>query len=474
MPLPDRDDLRDERASTGPALRPHSALELAFRLLDEHRATQGWVQERLHAAFTGWNWPGAQRGRVTDLVCGVVRRQGTLNRLLQRVVSRPLEMLEPSLQTLLSLGAYQLAYLDHVPAYAAVNEAVELTKTLGAPRWTKLVNGVLRSIGRLCLEAAASGPAVDALPLSSGRYRQLSEPVFVDPRHAPGEYLAQAFSLPGWLTERWAQRWTGETLWNLGQALNTPPVTFLRVNQLRTTLEQVLAAFSEAGVVAHVVPGHPLALRLEAGPAIPQLPGFAEGWWTPQDLTAMQAAPRLAPATGSRVWDMCAAPGTKTTHLAELMHDDGEILATDRDAERLFRIDDNAKRLGLRSIRSRFINEDPTTLPTGLFDHILLDVPCSNTGVLHRRAEARWRLEPRALFDLPLEQSALLTAAWSRLRPGGTLLYSTCSIEPEENERIVEAFAAHQGDLTVRAQASFLPSEHGDGGFQALLEKRRS
>ncbi len=472
MPLPDRDAPRFEREGSGPALRPHSSLELAYRLLDEHRATQGWVQERLHAAFTGWNWPGAQRGRVTDLVCGVVRRQGTLNRLLQRVVSRPLETLEPSLQTLLSLGAYQLAYLDHVPAYAAVNEAVELTKTIGAPRWTKLVNGVLRSITRLCLDAAAAGPAIDALPLSAGRYRQLSEPVFADPQSAPGDHLAEAFSLPGWLTARWAQRWSGETLWNLGQALNTPPVTFLRVNRRQTTIEQVLAAFSAAGVVAHPVDENADALRLESGPAIPQLPGFAEGWWTPQDLTAMQAAPRLAPVAGARVWDVCAAPGTKTTHLAELMDDHGEILATDRDAERLFRIDENARRLGLTSIRSRFINEDPSTHPAESFEHILLDVPCSNTGVLHRRAEARWRLEPRALFDLPLEQSALLSMAWSRLRPGGTLLYSTCSIEPEENELLVQSFASRQRDLVIREQVAFLPSSHGDGGFQALLEKQ--
>ncbi len=253
-------------------------------------------------------------------------------------------------------------------------------------------------------------------------------------------------------------------------ACNTAPQTYLRVNRRKTSPTALLEKFAAAGIVAEQVTDHPEALRLVSGPAIPQIPGFTTGEFTPQDLTAMRAAPRLAPAAGDRVWDMCAAPGTKTTHLAEIMDDHGEIVATDVDFDRLTRIDENAKRLGLTSIRGKFIKTDGTLLPEGPFDAILLDVPCSNTGVLHRRPEARWRLQPRDLTDLVEQQANLLAAAWTRLRPGGRLLYSTCSIEPEENSERITRFLALNPTARLTESVSFLPTSNGDGGYQALLQ----
>lgn len=451
------------------ALRPQNALEFAFRQLDEYRNTQLWVQDRLHAAFTRFNWPGAQRGIVTELVCGVVRRQATLDVLLQSVLNRPLESLEPSLQTLLSVGAYQLAFLDHVPDYAAVNEVVELTKSLNFHRWTKFANGVLRSIGRLCTDDRTEAPSANALPLVAGRYRCLTEGVFPDPATDRAGYVATAFSLPRWLTERWASRFNEDELYAVAAASNTAPQTYLRVNRRRTTPAALVARFAAIGAQAEPVAEQPDALRYLNGPAIPQLPGFAEGDFTPQDLTAMRAAVRLSPSAGDRVWDVCAAPGTKTTHLAELMDDHGEIVATDVDFERLTRIDENAKRLGLTSIHGKFIKTDGTLLPDGPFDAILLDVPCSNTGVLHRRPEARWRLQPRDIDNLVQQQANLLSDAWLRLRAGGRLLYSTCSIEPEENAERVKRFLSLHADAQMLESEQKLPSADGDGGYQALL-----
>ncbi|MDP1796328.1 MAG: transcription antitermination factor NusB, partial [Planctomycetaceae bacterium] len=355
-PRPRRSMDGDDSPRSAPlALRPQNALEFAFRQLDEYRETQMWVQDRLHAAFTRFNWPGAQRGLVTELVCGVVRRQATLDVLLQSVLNRPLDSLEPSLQTLLSLGAYQLAFLDNVPDYAAVNEVVELTKSLNFHRWTKFANGVLRSIGRLCTEERTDRPAANALPLVAGQYRRLAEAVFPVPANDRAGYVAAAFSLPRWLVDRWATRFNEADLYGVAAASNTAPQTYLRVNRRRTTPAALAERFATAGARVELVAGHPDALRYLAGPAIPQLPGFADGDFTPQDLTAMRAAVRLAPSAGNRVWDVCAAPGTKTTHLAELMDDHGEIVATDVDFERLTRIDENAKRLGLTSIRGKFI-----------------------------------------------------------------------------------------------------------------------
>ncbi|HET6425769.1 MAG TPA: 16S rRNA (cytosine(967)-C(5))-methyltransferase RsmB [Planctomycetaceae bacterium] len=464
------DESSGSRRSAPLGLRPQNALEFAFRQLDEYRASQQWVQDRLHAAFTRWNWPGAQRGLVTELVCGVVRRQATLDVLLQKVLSRPLDSLEPSLQTLLSLGAYQLAFLDDVPDYAAVNEVVELTKSLGYHRWTKIANGVLRSIGRLCTEERSDQPAFDALPLTGGYYRRLTEAVFPDPAADLAVYVASAFSLPLWLTQRWCQRMSPEEVCAVAMASNTAPQTYLRVNRRRTSPTALMEKLQAAGVKVEPIADHPDALRLISGPAIPQIPGFTAGEFTPQDLTAMRAAPRLSPGAGDRVWDVCAAPGTKTTHLAELMDDHGEIIATDVDFERLTRIDENAKRLGLSSIRGKFVKTDGTLLPEGPFDAILLDVPCSNTGVLHRRPEARWRLEPRDIIDLVEQQANLLAVSWMRLRPGGRLLYSTCSIEPEENEERIMRFLALHPEARLLEAAVFRPSAQGDGGYQALLQ----
>ncbi len=469
-----RSSPRDDAPRSAPlGLRPHNALEFAFRQLDEYRATQQWVQDRLHAAFTRWNWMGAQRGLVTELVCGVVRRQATLDVLLQSVLSRPLDSLEPSLQTLLSLGAYQIAFLDDVPDYAAVNEVVEMTKSLGFHRWTKIANGVLRSIGRLCTEERIDQPAANALPLTAGRYRRLNEAVFPDPSADLPNYVAGAFSLPLWLMQRWCQRLSPVDVCAVAAASNTAPQTYLRVNRRKITPSALMEKLVAAGVQVELVADQPDALRLLSGPAIPQIPGFMAGEFTPQDLTAMQAAPRLAPSAGERVWDVCAAPGTKTTHLAELMDDHGEIIATDVDFERLTRIDENAKRLGLTSIQGKFIKTDGTLLPEGPFDAILLDVPCSNTGVLHRRPEARWRLGPRDIHDLIEQQSNLLAAAWSRLRPGGRVVYSTCSIEPEENVERITRFLALNPDAELVEAVQKLPSAQGDGGYQALLRRTK-
>lgn len=469
---PGRSSPRDPSPRSAPlGLRPHNALEFAFRQLDEYRASQQWVQDRLHTAFTRWNWPGAQRGLVTELVCGVVRRQATLDVLLQSVLSRPLDSLEQSLQTLLSLGAYQIAFLDHIPDYAAVNEVVELTKTLGFHRWTKIANGVLRSIGRLCSEERVDQPATNALPLTAGQYRRLNEAVFPDPGTDLPKYVATAFSLPVWLMQRWCERLSAADVCAVAAASNTAPQTYLRVNRRKTTPSALMEKLVAAGVQVELVADQPDALRLLSGPAIPQIPGFTAGEFTPQDLTAMRAAPRLAPCAGDRVWDVCAAPGTKTTHLAEIMDDHGEIIATDVDFDRLTRIDENTKRLGLTSIRGKFIKTDGTLLPDGPFDVILLDVPCSNTGVLHRRPEARWRLEPRDITDLMEQQANLLGTAWTRLRPGGRLLYSTCSIEPEENTERINRFLALNPAAQLVESASFLPTSEGDGGYQALLHR---
>jgi 16S rRNA (cytosine967-C5)-methyltransferase len=213
-------------------------------------------------------------------------------------------------------------------------------------------------------------------------------------------------------------------------------------------------------------------LRLDHAGNVESLPGYHEGLFSLQDLTAMRAVETLSPQPDERVWDVCAAPGTKTCQLAERIEDRGIILATDSSTARLTMIDDGLRRLGLTCVQTERIRPDGVDLPPGPFDAILIDAPCSNTGVLHRRPEARWRLQPADITDLADTQQRLLRAALERVAPRGRVLYATCSIEPEENEAVVRDVLAGQPEFVLADEFAALPGPQGDGGYQALLKKR--
>lgn len=452
------------------ALSPRTIRELAYRVLERHRVSGRWVQDELAEEFTRGTWSAADRRLATELVCGVVRRQRALTVLLQPAIARPWERIEPELVTLLWLGAYQLVYLDRVPAFAAIHETVEVARTIGQQRWTGFLNGVLRTIGRVMSEQMQPVPGAAAVPVRAGQYRQLGHPVFPDPETDLAGYVAEAFSLPDWLVTRWATHFDRDRLLELAAAVNTSPGVFVRVNRRKITPAALQALWQESGVTSETT-DHPDALRLHDSGAIEQLPGYREGLFSPQDLTAMRAAVLLGPGPEDRVWDVCAAPGTKACHLAEMRDDHGSILATDVHSERLALIADGAARLGLTSLQVALISPELTDLPTGPFDAILVDAPCSNTGVLQRRPEARWRLQPGDIADLRAIQLRLLTAALERLRPGGRLVYSTCSIEAEENEEVVAQVVSRQASVQLLSEQTFWPGSQGDGGYQALLTR---
>ena len=308
---------------------------------------------------------------------------------------------------------------------------------------------------------------------------------FADPSYDPWRYFAAAFSFPRWMSRRWAARYDPAELWALGFHFNAPPVPTLRVNPLRTDRPALLAALDAAGVPAE--PGDaPQAVRLLEGADVTALPGFAEGRFSVQDGTAQRAAALLDPRPGERILDLCAAPGTKTTHLAELAGDAAFVFAADVSSARLERVTQNADRLGLKSIEVRAIAADAADLPGrpgetggrhewsgGPFDAALVDVPCSNTGVLGKRPEARWRVKANDLPKFAETQTALLAAALDRVKPGGRCLYSTCSVEHEENGAVVAAALADPRFADWRVVRSVLhrPGRPADGGFQALLAR---
>ena len=457
-----------------PALPAITARELAYDVLSRATTPSLFVARLLDQRLGELQIAPDERRLATELVHGVVRRRATLDAVLRPFVQRRPGNIEPGLKTLLHLGAYQLVLLTGIPAHAAVNETAELARRIGQPRWTGFINGVLRALSRALSGEITDAASAYSVPLAGGQFRRLATEaaVFPDPRTQAAEYFALAFSFPRWLAARWASRFESDELHRLGFWFNATPPVCLRINPLRTTLDDFLPALEAAGVRAR--PGlFAGSVWLERSGRIPDLPGYAAGWFVVQDESAMSAAALLAPQPGERVLDLCAAPGGKTAHLATLMNNQGSVLATDIDAERLALVDETCGRLGLEIVTTHRIERDGAGLPDGPFDAILLDVPCSNTGVLGRRTEARWRLQAHDVAELSALQTRLLRQAVERLSPAGRVVYSTCSIEPEENRAVVDAVLRDTPALRLVRQIVNHPGQPADGGYQALLEQAK-
>lgn len=308
------------------------------------------------------------------------------------------------------------------------------------------------------------------------RYRDIGKEVFPPPETDLSGYITAAFGLPDWLITRWSARFSPDELLQMARWFDLRQPLSLRVNLMKCSRDDLLAEMQQAV-------GDDRSTILEAGDRsesihydgafrIVDLPGFADGRFTVQDETAMSAATLLSPEPGERVLDLCAAPGTKTTHLAELMQDEGSIVATDVDLGRLRRIEENADRLGFSIIQPLVIREDLTELPEGPFDAILIDVPCSNTGVLGKRPEVRSRIKPEDIDELAATQKRLLDAAASLVAVGGRIVYSTCSVEPEENSGIVSQFLNSNTNFNLAEAHEFIPGKPSDGGYQALIVRK--
>jgi 16S rRNA (cytosine967-C5)-methyltransferase len=390
----------------------------------------------------------------------------------------------------LHLGAFQLVFLTHIPKHAAVNETVELATHIGSPKAKGFVNGVMRRIAELVTDDFTEKPGADAVPLdflptrsaSEGgggpsltprvgmpRYRRLTRPILPDPNTDPDVYFATAFSLPKWLADRWLERYGTVEATRLGFWFIRPPPLWIRVNKLHTDRETYHLRLAAALIDAE--PGeHPQSLRLPDPPPIRDLPGYDAGDFTVQDHSSALVASALAPQPGMHVLDLCSAPGGKTTHLAELMDNRGRITACDIDSKRLETVIALCGRLGAKGLETVLLkeNQDPPARP---FDGAIVDVPCSNTGVLGRRPEVRWRLKASEFEYLIRLQTRLLIQAAERVKPGGAVVYSTCSIEPDENQGVVKAVLRGMRGLKLEAEHECIPGRPSDGGYWARLRK---
>lgn len=451
---------------------------VAADVLTAARTADAWVGEVLDRHISDSGLSPADRRLATQIVLGVVRRKATLDALLRPHVSRPFHEVQEPLVDLLRVGAYQLAFLTHVPRHAAVHETVAAT----LPPARGFVNAILRRVSEAVIDEYGPAPAADAIPmdsqspavasgeLSSPAYRKLSKPLLPDPATQPAHYLAAAFSWPRWLADRWLDRHGFEECCRLGFWFNAPPPLWLRVNKKQLPREAYRLALAAAGIDAE--PGdHPQSLTLPDPPPVRQLPGYDAGEFAVQDLASMAVASAVAPQPGWRVLDLCSAPGGKTTHLAELMDDRGEVVACDVDPRRLDTVTTLCQRLKLTCVTSYLLDKRDTVPPPGPYHAALVDAPCSNTGVLGRRPEARWRLHPKEFPELIRLQTRLLIAAVEAVRPGGVIVYSACSIEPDENRGVVDAVRQAFRDLRLEADHTSVPGQPADGGYWARLRK---
>ncbi len=411
---------------------PRSAALLCLqRLAESSQHADDLIDQELSRP----NLQGPDRGLFTELVFGVLRHQGSLDHYLRQLLQQPLEQLELPVLLLLRLGLYQLRYLDRIPAHAAIHATVELAKQL-KPRASGLINAVLRSYQR--------------------RQTELSLP---DPTTTPAHWLAAAHSLPLWLAEQWLQQLPLAEATALAEAsLRIPPLT-LRTNTLRISRQQLLEQLLAAGIAAEVCSFAPEGISLPGRGLVTTLPGFTEGLFTVQDEASQLVAHLLGPQPGETVLDMCAAPGGKTTHLAQLMQDQGTLIATDLNQRRIRRIQESASRLGLQSIRAESGDALQQQYLAGqLFDRVLLDAPCSGLGVIRRNPEAKWRLHPAELVRCAQRQQQLLEVAASHLRTGGILVYATCSTAPQEDEAVVEDFLSRHHEFMIENGAQLFPA----------------
>lgn len=423
--------------------------EIAARVLGRRHSSAEYTETLLERALASARLSPADRGLAHEVVFGVIRWQATLDWLIAR--KTPGRTQKPGLQDLLRLGLYQIFWLDRIPDHAAVHETVEQAKRDGFGSQAGFVNAVLRGYlrekdetRRLLIELKTSQPAL-------------------------------GYSHPEWLVTRWQKQFGTERTGQLLEANNTPPQTYARLNTLRTDATKLIEAWRNEGVdydfATRDWTGENLMFELKAHPPLTTLPSFQQGWFYIQDPSTVLAVRELDPRPGETILDLCAAPGGKTTFIAQLMNNTGRVIAHDNVPDRLKLIQENVTRLGITCVT--LASPETINLQPATYDRILIDAPCSNTGVLRRRVDLRWRVQPDEITRLRTTQLDLLQKSAARLKPGGTLIYSTCSLEPEENTGLVQEFLTTQPGFKLEHERQLLPFADGvDGAYVAKLRKQ--
>ena len=400
--------------------------ELALQILHQVNEEGAYANLALDKALFPCTWLDPRdRGFITEIVYGSVKNRGKLDYVLNQFASTKVNKMDKWTRNLLRLSLYQILFLDKVPDSAAVNEAVKLAKHYG--HVDKFVNAVLRNILR----------GMDTIQ-------------WPDKATSPVQYLMVEYSFPQWMVERFIRQYGLADAERLCAWYNQPAAMWIRTNTLKTTRAELKQILENEGLTVTESRHTPEGLKIENAVNLHKLKAFQQGLFTVQDESSMLVALAAEPAPGQRVLDVCSAPGGKSTHMAQLMKNKGTIYACDIHKHRLDLIAENCKRLGITNIE--LVQQDGTKLTKRWqepFDVVLCDVPCSGLGVLGRRADARWAKESEDIEGLCRIQKKILEEAAQLVVPGGTLIYSTCTIAPEENQEMVEAFIKNHPEFEL-------------------------
>ena len=403
-----------------------------------------------------------ERQQANEYVQGILRKKSYLDFLISKSSSVEIEKMDAFFKNILRLGIYDLLFMDGTPDYAAINESVEIAKTKISSRSGDLANAILRKIQR----------DMANLPKPDMKNRT--------------ELIATTFSHPEWMVERWTKRFGEREAFQLMTANNKRPEYFLRVNCLRTSPDTFKLRMDKAGIEYEESEWLPGYFKISTLSEVRAKGWFEKGLCYVQDIAAGFAPTILDPVAGESVYDICAAPGTKTLLLAELMENQGSILALDINPERIHKIAENAERGGAEIVKIQ--RTDAREGRFKLADAVLLDAPCTGTGVLSKRADLRWKRSAEDLEAAVKLQAELLDAAANMVAKNGRLVYSTCSIEPEENMGQIENFLKEYDNFELVDLDDYLPEEvlsedlksyqtfphkhNCDGHFGVLLQRK--
>lgn len=451
-----------EQASNSDTLF-HGARGLAVKILTRVEQSDAYLDKLLNYELSCNELNSQDRRLLTELTSGVLRWQGRLDWVLTGFYHGEFSRCMPVVKNALRVALYQILFLNRIPHSAAVNESVEIVKRLKGARSASLVNGVLRSV-----------------------IRKADSITFPEQDGDPARYLSIMLSHPLWMVRRWVARYGVDATRLLLEANNKRPHVALRVNTLRGSAEDLMNDLRERGLTPEPAPFLHDVVLVDGLTNIGNDPLFRDGRYTVQDEAAALASELAGARPGMRVIDLCAAPGGKSTAMAEAMSGEGTVVAVDKYESKLKLIDMTAERLGFgHMIRTaagdgRVIRLDPA-------DVVLVDVPCSGLGVLARKPDIKWKRQPEDIDAMTTLQREILENAARMVKPGGHLIYSTCTIEPAENEDLVSAFLRDHPEFELVPASEILPPavvdsqgflrtlphEHGtDGMFGARMRRR--
>ena len=418
-----------------PLKHKFEARETALQVLLDVDKREAYANLALGAVLARYQPEKLDRAFTTELVYGTLRALNTLDWALGNYLRRPISGLSPVVRNILRLGAYQLLYMDRVPDSAAVNESAILARRYGHAGIVKFVNGVLRNLAR----------GKENLP-------------YPDPELDPVLSIALRHSHPEWLVRLWLEELGYDATVALCRSNNLSAPNSVRVNSLKTTSTELIELLAGMGIHAEQGRYAEDCLYLSGFIALGELAPFKDGLFQVQDESSILVGQAVSPRPGTRVIDVASAPGGKATHLAQLMQNRGEILALDIHEHKIGLIKENCRRLGVAIVKT--LLADARTLPekySGLADCVLVDAPCSGLGVLRRRPDARWRKSREQIQELTVLQSQILKAASAVIKPGGVLVYSTCTITREENYGQVMNFLAAHPEFNLESIAGLVP-----------------